>query len=52
VIHEPFGLGLPDVLIIEPSVGKGVEAVFWRALLVFFLTIIMGRMLPERKLVR
>ena len=41
-----------DALIIGASVGKGGEAVFRRALLVFFLSIIMGRIPRERKVVQ
>lgn len=34
---------------IRESIGKGVEAVFWTALLVSFVSIIFCSMLPERK---
>ena len=34
---------------IRGSIGKGVEAVFWTALLVSFISIIMCIMMPERK---
>jgi len=37
---------------IRASIGKGVEAVFWTALLVSFLSIIMCKLMPERKVVR
>jgi len=37
---------------IRASIGEGVEAVFWTALLVSFLSIIMCKMIPERKIVR
>ncbi len=44
---------LPNVAVnaIRESIGKGVEAVFWAALLVSFISIIMCKMLPERKTV-
>jgi hypothetical protein len=45
-------LGALDALIIGAAVGEGVEAVFRTALLVSFLSIIMGEMLPERKIVQ
>ncbi len=34
---------------IREAIGKGVEAVFWTALLVSFTSIIMCKLLPERK---
>jgi EmrB/QacA subfamily drug resistance transporter len=37
---------------IRTSIGEGVQAVFWTALLVSFLSIIMCKMMPERKVVR
>jgi len=37
---------------IRASIGEGVQAVFWTALLVSFLSIIMCKMMPERKVVR
>ena len=37
---------------IRASIGEGVEAVFWTALIVSFLSIIMCKMMPERKVVR
>jgi len=37
---------------IRASIGEGVEAVFWTALLVSSLSIIMCKMMPERKVVR
>jgi hypothetical protein len=33
---------------IRESIGKGVEAVFYTALLVSFISIIMCKMMPER----
>ena len=36
---------------VRESIGKGVEAVFWTALLVSFIGIIMCKMLPDRKAV-
>ena len=37
---------------VRESIGNGVEAVFWTALLVSFLSIIMCTMIPERKAVQ
>lgn len=37
---------------IRASIGKGIEAVFWTALLVSFVSIIMCKMMPERKVAR
>ena len=37
---------------IRASIGKGLEAVFWTALLVSFLSIILCKMMPERKVVQ
>jgi MFS family permease len=37
---------------IRTSIGEGVKAVFWTALLVSFLSIIMCKMMPERKVVQ
>jgi MFS family permease len=35
---------------IRESIGKGVEAVFWTALLVSFISIIMCKMMPRRNI--
>ena len=37
---------------IRASIGAGVQAVFWTALIVSFLSIIMCTMMPGRKVVR
>ena len=40
------------VAAIRTSIGKGVEAVFWTALIASFLSIILCKMMPERKVVQ
>jgi hypothetical protein len=42
-------LGALDALIIGASIGEGMEAVFWTSLLLSFFSIIMCKMMPERK---
>jgi EmrB/QacA subfamily drug resistance transporter len=42
-------LSPPALKAVRESIGNGVEAVFWAALLVSFLSIIMCKMIPERK---
>jgi EmrB/QacA subfamily drug resistance transporter len=45
-------LSTKAITAIRTSIGEGVQAVFWTALLVSFLSIIMCKMMPERKVVR
>ena len=37
---------------VRTSIGEGIKAVFWTALLVSFLSIIMCKLMPERKIVQ
>jgi len=45
-------LSPPALKAVRESIGNGVEAVFWAALLVSFLSIIMCKMIPKRNVAK